>query len=206
MSAPFFQAMIAGVALAAPVGPVGLLCIRRTLSRGMLSGFTSGLGAATADALYASVAAYGVTIISATLTRYSSTLELVGGLLLCILGAHAILNHRVTEPKPQNPRNLVETFFYTMLLTLTNPATIIGFAALFSALGLKDEEGSRHGAIVLISGVFAGSTLWWLILSTVMHHIRHLLTNNMQRWINLVSGSVLGLLGIAVMIAWLVRR
>jgi threonine/homoserine/homoserine lactone efflux protein len=203
MAVPFFQAMIAGLALAAPVGPVGLLCIRRTLSKGMVSGLVSGAGAAVADAIYASIAAYSVTIISATLARYTGVLELVGGSLLCIIGAHAIYSHKIIEPRDSKaPKNHLEAFLSTLFLTLTNPATIIGFAALFSAMGLKDEEGSRHGAMLLVSGVFAGSALWWIILSTVMHFIRHLLTEHGQRWINLISGSVLTLLGICVIILW----
>lgn len=203
MAAPFFQAFIAGVALAAPVGPVGLLCIRRTLSKGMVSGLVSGLGAAVADAIYASIAAYSVTIISATLARYTGVLELVGGTILFLIGAHAIYSHKTIEPRNSKaPKNHIEAFVSTLFLTLTNPATIIGFAALFSAMGLKDEEGSRHGAMILVSGVFAGSAFWWLILSTVMHFIRHLLSDQGQRWINLISGSVLALLGICVIILW----
>jgi threonine/homoserine/homoserine lactone efflux protein len=194
--------MLAGLALAAPVGPVGLLCIRRTLSRGMLSGFLSGMGAAVADAIYASVAAFGVTVISSTLTRYSNTLEIVGGILLCILGVHAIVSHRVVKEREITAQNMVQTFFSTLVLTLTNPATIIGYAALFSALGLIDEEGSRQGAIVLVAGVFAGSALWWLLLSTVMHHLRHFISDCGLKWINLVSGSFLTLFGIGVIVAW----
>jgi threonine/homoserine/homoserine lactone efflux protein len=205
MNLSFFHAMIAGLALAAPVGPVGLLCIRRTLTRGMLSGLLSGMGAAVADAIYASVAAFGVTIISSTLDRYSSALEICGGILLCILGVHAIKRHHIIEVQAGAPTNLVQTFFSTLAITLTNPATIIGYAALFSALGLTGDEGSRRGAIVLVSGVFAGSALWWLLLSTTMHHIRHLLSDNALKWINLISGSFLTLMGVAVIIDWLVR-
>ena len=207
MAVPFFQAMIAGVALAAPVGPVGLLCIRRTLSKGMVSGLISGLGAAVADAIYASIAAFSVTVISATLARYTGVLELVGGTLLCIIGAHAIYSHKIVEPRDSKaPQNLLEAFISTFILTLTNPTTIIGFAALFSAMGLCDEEGSRHGAMILVAGVFAGSALWWVILSTVMHYIRHLLSIQGQRWINLISGSVLSLLGVCVIILWFVQN
>jgi threonine/homoserine/homoserine lactone efflux protein len=169
----------------------------------MVSGLVTGLGAAVADAIYASIAAYGVTIISATLARYTSVLELVGGTLLLLLGAHAIYRHKVVEPKDSKaPKNHLEAFVSTLFLTLTNPATIIGFAALFSAMGLKDEEGSRHGAMLLVSGVFAGSALWWLILSTAMHFVRHLLPESGQRWINLLSGSVLVLLGVCVIFLW----
>ena len=197
--------MVAGLALAAPGGPVGLLCIRRTLSRGMLSGFLSGMGAAVADAIYASVAAFGVTVISSTLARYSNVLEIVGGLLLCVLGIHAIVSHRAVKEHEITAQNMVQTFFSTLVLTLTNPATIIGYAALFSALGLIDEEGSRQGAIVLVVGVFAGSALWWLLLSTVMHHIRHFISECGLRWINLVSGSFLTLFGVVVIVAWFMR-
>jgi len=205
MNVSFFHAMIAGLALAAPVGPVGLVCIRRTLSRGMLSGLLSGMGAAFVDALYASVAAFGVTIISSTLAKYSNVLMLAGGVLLCALGVHAIRSHKVIVASDAPTHTIYGDFASTFVLTMTNPATIIGFAALFSALGLTGEEGSRHGAIILVAGVFAGSSLWWLILSTTMHHIRHLLSEKTMHWINLVSGSALVVIGVAVMIAWTLR-
>jgi threonine/homoserine/homoserine lactone efflux protein len=205
MNVSFFHAMVAGLALAAPVGPVGLVCIRRTLSRGMLSGFLSGMGAAIVDAMYASVAAFGVTIISSTLAKYSSILELVGGLFLCALGIHAIRSHKVVEASDPQSHSHYGDFASVFVLTLTNPATIIGFAALFSALGLTGEEGSRRGAMILVSGVFAGSALWWLILSTVMHHIRHFLSGKSMHWINLVSGAAIVLIGVVVIIAWMLK-
>jgi threonine/homoserine/homoserine lactone efflux protein len=205
MNISFFHAMIAGLALAAPVGPVGLVCIRRTLSRGMLSGLMSGMGAAVVDALYASVAAFGVTIIFSALARYASFLELAGGLLLCALGVHAIRSHKVIVASDAQTHSVYGDFVSTFALTLTNPATIIGFAALFSVLGLTGEEGNRHGAIVLVAGVFTGSTLWWLILSLTMHHIRHFLSEHTMHWINLISGSALVVIGVAVMVAGCLR-
>jgi len=202
-NAPFLQAMVAGLALAAPVGPVGLLCIKRTLARGMLTGFLSGIGAAVADALYASVAAYGITVISSTLHRFSSVIEIVGGTLLCIIGLYCIYNHKAPA-REVTAGNMVQTFLSTLAITLTNPATIIGFAALFSAMGLAGEEGTRRGALILVGGVFAGSALWWLILSTGMHFVRHLLSERAMHRINLIAGSILVIFGIVVISIWIV--
>ncbi len=201
-SLAFFHAMIAGLALAAPVGPVGLVCIRRSLSRGMMAGFLSGMGAAVADALYAGVAAFGVTVISGALHRYAGLLEIVGGTLLCIIGIHCIVNHKAPVRREVTPGSWAHTFFSTFAITLTNPATIIGFAALFSAMGLTDEEGSRRGGTILVAGVFAGSALWWLLLSSAMHFVRHLLDEKSIHKINLVSGTILLLLGLAVTGCW----
>jgi len=201
-SLAFFHAMIAGLALAAPVGPVGLLCIRRSLSRGMMAGFLSGMGAAVADALYASVAACGGSVIAGARDRYANLLEIGGGTLLCIIGIHCIVNHKAPIRREVTPGSMVHTFFSTLAITLTNPATIIGFAALFSAMGLTDEEGSRRGGTILVAGVFAGSALWWLILSGTMHFVRHLLDEKAIHRINLVSGTILLFFGLAVIGFW----
>jgi threonine/homoserine/homoserine lactone efflux protein len=204
MPTNFFHAVLAGLAVAAPIGPVGILCIRRTLNYGTLAGLSSGLGAALADAIFGSVAAFGITIVTSFIVENSRWIGIVGGLFLCLMGVFYIL--RKSHPKPDESapaleRNLLRSFISTFILTITNPLTILGFAVLFSALGLGNECATRHGALILVGGVFTGSALWWLTLCTIVHHIRHLLPDCWYKWINLASGLVLigfGVLAILV--------
>lgn len=171
----------------------------------MLSGLASGLGTAFADALYASIAAFGVTVISSALDTHASLLELIGGLLICLIGIHEMLRPARPRQHDISAGGMAKATASAFALTLTNPATIVGFAALFSALGLKNEEGHISGAFLLVSGVFTGSILWWLILSTIVHHIRHLFEDRTLRVINLVSGIILLVIGLLVLAAWFAR-
>ncbi len=132
----FAQGLAIGFAIAAPVGPIGLLCIWRTLANGRLAGFVSGMGAATADACFGAVAALGLTAISSALVTHQSAVRLVGGVFLCYLGARTALTHPAMESKVGTVRSLAAAFGSTLALTLTNPTTILSFVAVFAGLGL----------------------------------------------------------------------
>lgn len=181
-----------GLSIAAPVGPIGVLCIRRTLSDGRAVGFVSGLGAATADALYGSLAAFGLTFVSAVLLSQVMWLRLVGGLFLCYLGLRTIVARPATADAapaaPLTAAGLSSAYATTLLLTLTNPMTALAFVAIFAGLGL--DPGSYHGAGLLVLGVFLGSALWWLLLSGGVSLLRRRLTPGGLRWINRVSGLI----------------
>jgi threonine/homoserine/homoserine lactone efflux protein len=196
----FVQGLVIGFSIAAPVGPIGILCIRRTLSFGQLSGLFSGLGAATADALYGSIVGFGLTFVAGFLLEQQSLLQLLGGLFLCYLGVKAFRTR--TQPLTQavDHAGHARSFFSTFFLTLTNPATILSFAAIFSGLGVISRQGDIGYAILLVGGVFIGSSLWWLTLSTGVNIIRSRLTDIGLLWINRVSGLMIGGFGFLILL------
>jgi threonine/homoserine/homoserine lactone efflux protein len=186
----FARGFAIGVAIAAPVGAIGLLCIRRTLVDGRLAGFVSGLGAATADAIYGAVAALGLTAISSTIVTHQTAVRLIGGVFLMYLGVRTALSHPALDSKTGAAHGLVESFSSTLALTLTNPTTILSFAAVFAGLGLGTAS-DRGSAVLMVSGVFLGSALGWLLLSGAVGFFRRALTPERLRWVNRLSGVML---------------
>jgi threonine/homoserine/homoserine lactone efflux protein len=161
----FLKSVLLGLSVAAPVGPIGLLCISRTLNNGRLAGFFTGLGAATADMIYASFAAFGFSIVTQYFIQQQGWLQLFGGLFLFYLGIKIFISKPANQAANLEGSNLFNMFFSTLLLTITNPATILSFAAMFAGLGLAANSNSLMDAFSLVSGVFLGSAIWWLILS-----------------------------------------
>jgi threonine/homoserine/homoserine lactone efflux protein len=200
----FIRGLIIGFSIAAPVGPIGILCIRRTLTRGRTSGLTTGLGAATADAVYGAIAGFGLTAISSFLVRQQTPLRLVGGAFLCYLGLKTLLSKPASESAKAAGTSLAADYSSTFLLTLTNPATILSFVAVFAGLGLGAGDPNDYlAATSLVLGVFIGSVLWWLMLSVGVGFFREKFDAKKLRWVNWLSGLILIAFGL---IALLVRR
>jgi threonine/homoserine/homoserine lactone efflux protein len=197
----FARGLAIGFAIAAPVGAIGLLCIRRTLADGRLVGFVSGLGAATADAFYGAIAALGLTAISSAIVAQQSTVRLVGGLFLCYLGVRTALSHPALDANPGAARGLAAAFGSTLALTLTNPTTILSFAAVFAGLGLGTTAADRGSAVLMVGGVFCGSALWWLVLSGTVGFFRRALTPARLRWVNRLSGALLTTFGVLALLS-----
>ncbi|HKP51723.1 MAG TPA: LysE family transporter [Chloroflexia bacterium] len=199
------KGLILGFSIAAPVGPIGVLCIRRTLASGFPSGILSGLGAATADAFYGGVAAFGLTFVSTFLVGGQIWLRVVGGLFLLYLGLRIFLSPPPEKPASASTRGLAGAFASTFFLTLTNPATIISFAAVFAGFGLGASGGSTADASLLVVGVFAGSALWWLLLASGVTLLRSRLDYRRMGWINKLSGAIIivfGLITLASLYSW----
>ena len=196
----FFRGLLIGLSIAAPVGPIGVLCIRRTLAEGRAAGLVSGLGAATADALYGFMAAFGLTFISGFLIRQEIWFRLIGGLFLCYLGAKTLLVRPAGPalPTPAGGRGLLAAYTSTLFLTLTNPITILFFAGIFAGLGAAGA-GSYASAAILVLGVFAGSALWWLTLSGLVSVFRTRFDARALRWVNGLSGLVIVGFGLAAL-------
>jgi threonine/homoserine/homoserine lactone efflux protein len=198
----FLKGLLIGFSIAAPVGPIGVLTIKRTLTEGRMSGFVTGLGAAFADTVYGSVAGFGLTAISSFLLAQQLWLKLGGGFFLLYLGISSFFK----KPKSEVVRedmdhgngyigNLVSTF----LLTLTNPTTILSFIAIFAGLGLGAVNTAQNGyqsSLALVLGVFIGSALWWLILSYVISIFKSKINEAGLIWINRISGIVIVSFGI----------
>jgi threonine/homoserine/homoserine lactone efflux protein len=200
----FLRGLVIGFSIAAPVGPIGVLCIRRTLADGRAAGFFSGLGAATADALYGAVAAFGLTAISDVLVAQATWLRIGGGLFLCYLGVKTLLADPPVEATPARATGLAGAYLSTLALTLANPTTILSFVAIFAGFGAAARADSYAGAAVLVLGVFLGSALWWLVLSGGVSRVGGRLAPATLTWINRVSGLVIGGFGVlALLSAWL---
>jgi threonine/homoserine/homoserine lactone efflux protein len=191
-----FKGVIIGLAIAAPIGPIGVLCIRRTLAEGRISGFVSGLGAATADAIYGSVAALGLTFVANLLVSGEMWLRLVGGSFLVFLGVRTFLARPAERTASTGKSGLPGAYASTLFLTLTNPATILSFAAIFAGLGAGSTGGDVLSDMSLVLGVFIGSALWWLVLSGVTSLFRARLSMRGLRWVNRISGTVLATFGV----------
>jgi threonine/homoserine/homoserine lactone efflux protein len=186
----FLKGLIIGFSIAAPVGPIGVLCIRRTLAQGRAIGLVSGLGAASADAFYGCIAGFGLTAISSFLVDQQDWFRLIGGAFLCYLGIRTLLAHPTEQSAEVSSKNgLPAAYASTLALTLTNPATILAFAAIFTSLGAADE--GYGAALILVVGVFSGSALWWLILSGGVSLLRRSFTPRRLRWVNWISGAIL---------------
>jgi threonine/homoserine/homoserine lactone efflux protein len=191
----FLRGLIIGFSIAAPVGPIGILCIRRTLAEGRASGFLSGLGAATADALYGCVAGFGLTVISGFLVDQRFYIQLIGGIFLLALGIKTLRSVPAEHAAAASGTGLAASYVSTLLLTLTNPMTILSFAGIFAALGVADTGGDLSAAAQLVFGVFIGSAAWWLLLSGGVGLVREKLSSRRLAWTNRLSGIILVIFG-----------
>jgi threonine/homoserine/homoserine lactone efflux protein len=189
----FLRGLIIGISIAVPVGPIGILCIRRTLSDGKLAGFLSGLGAATADMIYGAIAAFGLTVIMDLLIDQADWLKLLGGLFLLYLGVRTFVSKRADQPAQSDRKGLVGAYLSTLFLTLTNPMTIISFLAIFAG---TMPRGTQDSPYTLVAGVFAGSAFWWLALSFGIGLMRERLSLNLMLWLNRFSGTIIIAFGV----------
>lgn len=195
----FPRGLVIGVAVAAPVGPMALLCLRRTLARGRFVGVVSGLGVASADALYGAVAAFGLTSISEWLVAGSDGLRLIGGLFLLLLGVRSLRSippaARGVDPGRSSAEGVI-AFTSTLGLTLANPTTILSFVAIFAGFGVGQARHGAASATALVLGVFLGSTLWWIVLISTVAWFRVWFTPQRLRWINVAAGVAIALFGV----------
>jgi threonine/homoserine/homoserine lactone efflux protein len=184
------KGLLIGFSIAAPVGPIGVLCIRRSLAEGRQIGLATGLGAATADAAYGCVAAFGLTAISGVLVRQAFWLGLIGGGFLCYLGIRTLLSRPAQNSAGQSENGLWGAYLSTLVLTLTNPMTILSFVAVFAGIGFGASAGYRNAG-VLVVGVFAGSALWWVLLSNGAAFFRTRMTDGWMQIVNRISGLII---------------
>jgi threonine/homoserine/homoserine lactone efflux protein len=193
----FLKGIAIGFFMAIPIGPIGIMCIRKTLTEGRLSGLIIGLGAATADLFYGCVAAFGLTIISDTLNSQRFWIRIIGGALLFFLGIKTFL------AQPKDPKlkisgsGRLRSFFTVVILTLTNPLTIFAFIAVFAAFGLGDGL-SFFSAVVLVAGVFIGSCLWFFLLTSGTLLFRKKLDLEGLKWVNKIAGILIIISGFIV--------
>jgi len=203
----FLKGLVVGFVIAAPLGPIGILCARRTLTHGRRAGFLSGMGASTADVLYGFIAAFGLSFLSDILLSYQFWLRLAGGALLCFLGIRTFIERperkgiiSIVRKEKRHAGMYTSTFF----LTLTNPMTIFSLAAVFAGFGIAGTKGNVLSAAVLILGVFLGSVLWWLFIVGVFSVFKRQFKRHELQWINRIAGLIItgsGVLALASLIA-----
>ena len=196
----FIQGIIFGFFLALPVGPVGVLCVQRTLAEGRLHGLLSGLGAAVGDALFGAIAAFGISAVKDWLEAHQDDLRIVGGVVLLILAIRTLYGKSSHGSKREErgdnenrvvTHSLLKDFVSTFMLAVTNPITLIAFAGLLATLGITDAGASIGNASLLVAGVFAGSAAWWLAISTTAGILRPFVDWSYQIWMNRVSAIIL---------------
>jgi threonine/homoserine/homoserine lactone efflux protein len=220
---PFFgRGLLIGLAIAAPVGPMALLCIRRTLERGWPSGFASGLGIATADGTYAAVAAFGLTAVSGLLLREARWVQLAGGAAIIVLGLGSLRHSSplggevpllparrggppagrggAARGRGRGEAGLVGAYLSCLALTLANPPTILSFLAVMAGFGIGTTAGGASAAAVVL-GVLAGSAAWWAIVTGAVARARARIGPGVRAWITRVAGVVLVALGAAALVA-----
>ncbi len=189
--------ILIGVLLAIPVGPIALLCMRRTLERGPMYGFATGLGAAFADTIYGGIAVFGIAAFSGLIHEYTIPLRLVGGTLMLVL---ALRLARKKMPRAACEKatasHKISALISGLLLTLSNPMVIFGFAAVFTGIGIGGLLANREMAIMLVLGIGIGSALWWFILTLGVVRLRHLLSEKAMHRINLIASTLLAMFGL----------
>jgi threonine/homoserine/homoserine lactone efflux protein len=189
------KGLMAGLAIAVPVGPVNVLCASRTLSRGRLSGLMSGLGAATADALYGGIAGFSITFLIEFLEREEFWIRVIGGLLLVGIGV-MYFRKPGQAPNPQvKDGSSHSDFSSSLLLTLTNPTTVLSFVAVLAGLGMGGQR-PWWLTFLLVGGIFCGSMLWWVILVLLVNRFRNRFDRQAVRWMNRIAGLAIGGFGI----------
>ncbi len=190
----FLKSLLLGLAIAAPLGPIGTLCINRTLAQGFWVGLVGGLGTALADGIYATCAAVGYTVFTQTLHAIDTPLHIFGGLVMIVLGCKEFLSKPSKAVYTPSRSDLLGIFTLTFALTLSNPMTILAFAALFAGLGLAFATPPMQATCV-VAGIVCGSLFWWIFLCSFVASIKQHLTQNFSQWILRLSGSVLLLFG-----------
>src|SRR5580700_10194876 len=191
----FLRGIAAGFAISAPVGPVNVLCVSRTITKGWRAGIVSGMGAAAADTLYGSIAGFSISIVIGFLIREQSKLRLFGGILLVLLG----IWYYFKKPEPLSKRGQDKAdhsdFVTTFLLNLTNPTTVLSFLAVLAVLGLSEHRPAWL-TLIMIGGIFTGAMGWWLILTGVTNRFRDRFDDKAMLWMNRVGGIAIGAFGV----------
>lgn len=197
----FIKGVILGFSIAAPVGPIGILCIQKSVHYGRWAGLCSGLGAAVADTIYGIIAAFGLAFISNFLLEEQFWLRLIGGAFLIYLGLRTFSTKSSSKSENVTQLTLIKDFVSTFFLTMTNPMTIFSYLAIFAGLGIANIHGEYSNAAWLVCGVFIGSTLWWITLSEGVTLFRKKVSGRVMVWINRIAGLLIISFGIMAWIA-----
>ncbi|MFO7828987.1 MAG: LysE family transporter [Bacteroidales bacterium] len=197
------KGIIVGFLASIPLGPVGVLCIQRTINKGRSSGMLSGMGAATVDSFFALVAALGLTFIINFIEEQQFYIQLIGGTILILLGAKIFYTNPIRQIRRhrRQKNKLIEDFLSVLFLTLSNPLAVFLFVAAFAGIGLVTAKDSSFRSSLIIGGVFLGATLWWGLLTFFVDLFRKHFRLKQLWWINKIAGIVIIVFGIAAMLS-----
>jgi threonine/homoserine/homoserine lactone efflux protein len=200
------KGIIVGLLASIPLGPIGIICIQRTINKGKLSGFLSGMGAASADTIFAAIAGFSLSFIISFIEERQIIFQAIGGIIVFGLGIKIFYTNPVRQLRrhKRKQKNLLEDYLSVLLVTITNPLAVFLFIALFASLGVVVEGPNITLSLVATSGVFLGALLWWYILTTLVDTFRNKFRLKQLWWINKLSGAVIFSLG-AIAIFGLLR-
>jgi len=204
----FIKGIIIGLLVSAPLGPIGIMCIQRTLNRGYMSGFVSGLGAAAADIIFAVIAGFGLTIIINFIEEKHLYFQILGGIFVLYIGYKIFNTNPVKQLKLQrlNKTRLSQDFASIFLLTISNPMAIFLFVAIMAALKVAGDLLSFFELSILVSGIAGGAILWWFVLASIANRFRKKIRLKSIWWLNKITGSVVFLFGLVVILSvWIVK-
>ncbi len=192
--------IVIGLIMAAPVGPVNIICIRRSITKGPLNGYIVGQGAAIADALFGAVAAFGLTGLTQVINNYNGLVQIVGAIALTIIGIKLWMSHPHVDDVEDTFQDRIKAAIGTFFLTMTNPLTVLGFIAIFVGLGLGDMGDSFTNASLISLGILIGSSLWWGVISYGSARLFRSLSDHHLENINKVSAIILFIFAIVTFI------
>ena len=197
------KGLIVGFLASIPLGPVGVLCIQRTINKGRIYGLFSGLGAATIDSFFALVAAFGLTYIINFIEEQQFYIQLIGGVVIIILGVKIFNTNPIKQIRRHRRKKnkLIEDYFSVFFLTLSNPLAIFLFVAAFAGIGIVSSDDSNVKSFLIISGVFLGATSWWATLTFFVDLFRKRFRLKQLWWINKIAGLLIIIFGVAAMLA-----
>jgi len=195
----FVKGVIAGFIIAMPVGPVAIMCIHRTLVQGALYGYVSGLGAALGDTVFGAIAAFGLGVLADDLMAHNEILRLVGGAILCLLGIRAVLTRRLPDPATDDRRSYLGDGVSAFFVTVTNPITLISFAAVLAGLNIHGVTDHLRWSVALTWGVLTGACVWWFLLTTVTRSFRSFMTDARLLWVTRATGALIILFGVLLL-------
>jgi threonine/homoserine/homoserine lactone efflux protein len=197
----FFKGIVVGIIIATPVGPVGTLCVQRTLTEGKVNGFLTGLGAITADVIFGLIAAFGLTVVSNFLIDQQEWIRLLGGIIICLIGIRVFFVNTQKKMAPTRSPNHVSAFGSAFLIAITNPITVITFAVMFAGFGLVGSNAQYGSASLTVFGVFVGSGFIWLTLWGMTLMFRERFDFGRMKWINKIAGIVILIFGVSTLLS-----
>lgn len=203
----FLRGIIIGLTASIPLGPVGVLCIQRTISKNQRSGFISGMGAASTDIVYATIAFFSLTFVLSFIENHMALMKIISGVCIAVVGLDIFFSNPVVQIRRNRAgkSNLWQDFLSVFLVTLANPAFILVFVALFAAFGINSQTIGRLNGAAMIVGVYAGGVMWWFMLTALVNLFRRRFRPRHLLWINRCSGAVIALLGLAAILSAIVN-
>ena len=192
------KGIIVGLLASIPLGPVGVICIQRTINKGKLSGFISGLGAATADTIFATIAGFSITFVINFIEEKQFFFQVIGGVIVMILGVSIFYTNPIRQLKRhrKNKSSMLEDYLSVLFITITNPLAVFLFIGLFASLRIVSTVGNGLYVGILLSGVFLGAATWWFVLSTIINRFRARFRLKQLWYINKISGGAIFILGL----------